>query len=522
MYEMKTTSLFDPTEYDQQELGRFFELAMTRDDLLTHQFDQDQLNSISRIVTWINDTDMSENFIKIKEDMIINKSTWVGSITNISLERKAATINISVLAIDDVWQVANDCLKEAGIAVSSCITKAIQDETDVIAKALHSFDMFFDKDLKDKYGVGFKVTDFLDRIKFYLANPLVSFDQKHICLDFLMRYVTTSENIEITQNLLDGIGFTKTTLFLLSDTRFEDDKFSCKIIKFIISLLKPGNRTIQRSVFDFFNSNSNSTSQLFHHISKYFSLFHKVVVDEKFISGVKYDQKMKAVELLIELFQLLCENHFDDMQNYLRVQPNLRKRTNFLELICLLMKQCSNNPINKVYPLFLGSIKFLVEMLQGPCVVNQLNLVELNLVPTLTKILRWGMSSSDLQQKLTSTLTITSKSKLVKLKLSKNLDDTQEFSFKVIEKSLMGRFRMQNDMISTLKYKSIVLLNSMLEMMGDVGTVSSIRKQLHYVALKKLMIEVYVEFLDRYKGRYVIESLNHVRCYHSVRSNVYG
>lgn len=383
--------------------------------------------------------------------------------------------------------------------------------------------MFFDKELKDRYGVGFKVTEFLERIKFYISNPLVTIEQKHICIDLLMRYIATSENKEMTQDLLDGIGFTKAALFLLSDMRFEDDKFSCKIIELLISLLKPGNRTIQRSVFNFFNSNSKATSQLFHHISKYFSLFQKIVSDQKFVSGVKFDQKMKAVELLIDLFRLLCENHFEDMQDYLRVQPNLRQRTNFLELICQLMKQCSNNPINKVYPLFLRSIDFLVEMLQGPCVANQVNLVELNLVPTLTQILRWKMSSTNLKQKMSSQLTITSKSNLVKLKLSRNLDDAQGMSFKVIEESLKGRFRMQNEMVSMLKYKSIVLLNSMLEMMSEQSIVSIIRKELHYVALKKLIIEVFLEFMDRYRGKYVIESLNHVlSLLNLVRSCIHG
>lgn len=392
----------------------------------------------------------------------------------------------------------------------------------MIAKALHSFDQFFDKELKDKYGLQFKINDFLEKIKLYLSNQLVNLSQKHVCLNFLMRFIEIAENKDGTQDLLDRIGFTKTTLFLLSDSKFEDDIFSCKIIEFLIALLRPGNRTIQKSVHNFFMTNSKATSQLFHHISNYFAFFQKIVTEPDFTKYIKYDQKLKAVELLIELFRLLCENHFQPMQDYLRTQPNLRKRTNFLELVCVLMKKCSSNPINKVYPLFLQSIDFLVEMLQGPCVDNQVCLVDLNLTPTLSKMIQWKMNSSSYLTDLKSSVTIKQQPRLVKLRMSKSQDESKDLDFNTIEKLLEGRFRMDNKKIVTLKYKAILLINSMLEMVNDKNLISSIRKELSYVALKRLIIEVYVDFLDRYKGKYLIETLNHVLVVYSVRSQLHG
>jgi hypothetical protein len=52
---------------------------------------------------------------------------------------------------------------------------------------------------------------------------------------------------------------------------------------------------------------------------------------------------------------------------------------------------------------------------------------------------------------------------------------------------------------------------ALLEMQRDKGLISKLKKEIQYRAIKKLVIEVYVEFLERYNGLYVIETLNHVR-----------
>jgi hypothetical protein len=379
----------------------------------------------------------------------------------------------------------------------------------VLALALHNFDALFDKELREKLGISFKINDLLNKIKLYLTNDSVTLTQKCICLDFLIRFIEMSDDREATQVLLDRNGFSKAVVSLLAESRFKNDSYSSKLIEFLIVMLLPGNRVIQRSIYSFFMSNSEATGQLFLQICDYFALFQKVVTDLKFIKGVKYDAKLNLVERLIELLRLLCENHFEDMQDYLRSQPNLRKKINFLETVCILMKQCSANPINKVYPLFLTSVNFLIEMLQGPCVANQVSLLDLNLINTLDKILRWHKNPEDYLQQMTSTMTITQKSKLLRLKLAKRLDETGEFNITKIEESLQGQYRMDDSMIATLKYKSIVLLNSLLEMMADRQTLSKIKKEVQYRTIKKLIIEVYVDFLHRYNGNYAIESLNH-------------
>lgn len=119
MYEMKTTSFYDPTEFDQHELCKLFEMVFAKQDLLTNQFNEEQLGSIGRIVEWISDPAMQESFDNIQSIMAVNEQNWNGAITNIGLEREAASIKISVLAINDIWMVATDCLNEVSIEVNS-------------------------------------------------------------------------------------------------------------------------------------------------------------------------------------------------------------------------------------------------------------------------------------------------------------------------------------------------------------------------------------------------------------------
>jgi hypothetical protein len=502
MFEMKTNSPFDPTEYDQFEFRLLIEMVLANHSLITGQFTSHEIDKLEKTVEWFEDAQITEAYEKAKEDLKKAEEVWNGALTNLALEQKASTIKIEMFTLEDVWQVALDSVKNQ-------LTDAIQDECDVLALALHGFDTLFDKDLKEKYGVGFKVNEFLLKVRHYLSNEVVPLKQKCICIDLLIRFIDTADDREACQVLLDRNGFSKTMAGLLAESKFEDEEFSRKLVDFLISLLKPGNRIIQKSLYSFFSSNSVLTNQLFKHIAQFIHLFQKIVSEQHFIKGVKYDGKLALVERLIELLRLMCENHFEDMQEYLRSQPNLRKRVNFLETVCTLMKQCSGSPIHKVYPLFLTAINFLVEMLQGPCVANQASLIDLNVISTLDKILLWRKNPADYLEKMTTSMTITQKSRLLRLKLAKRLEDAGEFNIAKIQESLQGQIRMDDGMIASLKYKAIVLVNSMLEMLADRSSLAKIKKEVSYQTLKRVLIEVYVDFLERYEGNYVIESLNH-------------
>ena len=149
-------------------------------------------------------------------------------------------------------------------------------------------------------------------------------------------------------------------------------------------------------------------------------------------------------------------------------------------------------------------------MLQGPCISSQKSLIELNVIASLNRILRWKLNSEDYLEHITSSLTVSQRSKLVKLKISKELDDTHELDFATIERNLKGKFRMDNNSISTVKYKSVVTILALLENQTDKSVIARLKKDIQYVALKKLIVEVYIEFLVRYNGKYLTNTMNHV------------
>ena len=72
-------------------------------------------------------------------------------------------------------------------------------------------------------------------------------------------------------------------------------------------------------------------------------------------------------------------------------------------------------------------------MLQGPCFENQRALIEFNLVASLNKILRWTLNNELYFSEVSSSVSITSRTKLVKMRISRYIDETNELDFSAIE-----------------------------------------------------------------------------------------
>jgi hypothetical protein len=118
MYEMKMKSIFDSHEYDQHLLKRFIENCLKRKELLAHQFTRDQLEMVRRTVDWIEEPYIADLFEQAEGTMKISENIELGTLTNKELEKKAADLKISLITVEDIWQVAVDALKEVGPSVS--------------------------------------------------------------------------------------------------------------------------------------------------------------------------------------------------------------------------------------------------------------------------------------------------------------------------------------------------------------------------------------------------------------------
>lgn len=119
MYEMKTSSPFDATEYDQFEFRLFIEMGLLNQSILAGQFTETEIGWMEKMVAWFDDSRISEMFENAKDNMKKQEETWNGALTNYALEQKASTIKIDLFVIEDIWQVAVNSLKEIKAEVGS-------------------------------------------------------------------------------------------------------------------------------------------------------------------------------------------------------------------------------------------------------------------------------------------------------------------------------------------------------------------------------------------------------------------
>jgi hypothetical protein len=366
--------------------------------------------------------------------------------TNKILEMRAKQIKIEEITFHDVWELALDELKQAE-------EQSVREETQTLGKVIHSFSTIFDAAQTKKYGINFKLNDLLKRFVVYLSLDRVTPEKKILILDYLLQYIETSENLANSQDTLQNVNISTALLNSLSSASFEKDKIVLKSFEFLNAMLRGGNSYIQNQIYDYFQANSKETEWFFISINKYLENFVKVLEDPLFRSSITYDRRLLLAENILKFFQLLCENHNENLQVYLRHQTNLRRSYNFLQMVCSLIKSFvrSRNQIMKLFPLFRISLEFLTEMVQGPNVANQKDLIDLNLVACLDAILKWkpNQDSTDLNR----ALTITAKSRLVKIRLTKEFDEDNELDFKRIETALKGKFRLDDDMLSIIKHK---------------------------------------------------------------------
>jgi len=103
-----------------------------------------------------------------------------------------------------------------------------------------------------------------------------------------------------------------------------------------------------------------------------------------------HNKSRELDSLTLQYLQLLCENHNDKLQNYLRFQPNFKKGYDLVEAannyLQILFKNY-NNPDIKMFESLIRSFDLLIEFIQGPCLENQILLINSKLMITISEIL---------------------------------------------------------------------------------------------------------------------------------------
>lgn len=175
-------------------------------------------------------------------------------------------------------------------------------------------------------------------------------------------------------------------------------------------LLHEGNQLVQKSVYEFFVNDPSS--------ERFFELFHNIINDyvgNQQLSGLIFEQieqdlddiqlvyrsADKQVNLIkiLKLIQLFCENHNDKLQNYLRHQVKSRNNYNMInQLVRVLDRlvrshdEVSNEVVlsinKKNQKKIMQCMDTLIEIIQGPCKLNQTELAESKFLEIATDVLK--------------------------------------------------------------------------------------------------------------------------------------
>jgi len=103
-----------------------------------------------------------------------------------------------------------------------------------------------------------------------------------------------------------------------------------------------------------------------------------------------HDSSNELDIIALKFLQLLCENHNDNLQNYLRYQPNFKKgydlvsaTNNYLHVLFFNYDKSDSNSFISLIKCF----DLLIEFVQGPCMNNQVLLINSKLLFTISDIL---------------------------------------------------------------------------------------------------------------------------------------
>ena len=112
-----------------------------------------------------------------------------------------------------------------------------------------------------------------------------------------------------------------------------------------------------------------------------------MVISESLRARINQRYNFQISEKKSRFIQLLCEGHFLEMQDFLRVQAKSQVSINVLESIVAALQSLLKGLNQCTFSLTIQTFATLAEMIQGPCFVNQEFLVSQSLGQVVSQIL---------------------------------------------------------------------------------------------------------------------------------------
>ena len=267
--------------------------------------------------------------------------------------------------IFEYWKEFKEVFSESNV-----VRKEIKFEKARLAKSIMNIGSNVDKEDEDEKGdLSLINEDLLIKIFNYLELWQEKKVAKNIVI-FLLQIICAllkQDKNGFCKHQLNELKATKINIVLIWEDDSNDELYLFYLIKSLILLLEDGQPIIQRTIYQFFLSNSSS--------QKFFIKI-KQLIDLKSNRPHSDGEEVHSKKLLLRIFKLLqsfCFGHYIDLQNYVRHQTNSQSNCDLVNLTIKIL--ISFEIVQKNYAPILQCFEALIEFIQGPCRGNQETLI---------------------------------------------------------------------------------------------------------------------------------------------------
>ena len=182
-----------------------------------------------------------------------------------------------------------------------------------------------------------------------------------------------------------------------------NEKIFPSVLHFFNNVLEGGNNLSQKKFYQLFVFFPNSDN-FFYYITKMFEydIYQNLQNDISKKSPKKDFDYLNTIVALLKFLQLLTENHYTNLQEFMREQASNRLSYNFINILSdymsMLLGKLGNifetgqimtkYTTELYYKRILSVLETLCKFLQGPCKINQETLINSKIIELFDKILR--------------------------------------------------------------------------------------------------------------------------------------
>ena len=327
------------------------------------------------------------------------------------------------------------------------------------------------------------IVSFLEYINNYTFHkPKVSLLNKALKLLslFIVKIRKSSEEmLKTVKQQLNDAGIVRTIMSLLCDSSTGSNTF-VYLLKLSCEILDEGDFDFQSSFYNYFTL-SQSAQNFFQQINSFFMNYLAYSKSKWEKNVLVYKEQLSGCEVLLRFLQLLCENHNELLQNYIRNQYKSRQSFNIVLSIVTLLEELLKRCRDFDFLVISQCFDTLTEFIQGPCKSNQVAIVDSKFLEVSSRLLSFDETSDNL-----------SKYQLLKEEMLSSVGSRDAFS----TECLTGW------MIAHLKYKCMITLLSLLEGQTDNYVITRMIRSLNIEILKENVISFYHSYTLMYPPDY--------------------